>query len=345
MKKIAIIALINVIAIAAVAQQKPHYTQYVLNQYIINPAISGIENYVDVKLSARDQWVGLSGAPKTAYLTIHAPLGKKDYRTSATSYSIPGQNPRGQYYWENYTAAEPHHGIGLSVINDKTGSFNRFTSTVSYAYHIGLNPTTNLSAGFAAGISKVSIDRSKHDFDGNGDPIDPATGSAVSGELFKIRPDLSAGLYLYSRDYFIGLAAQQVIPQKLQFADDASFSTKGKLIPHIFLNAGYRFLLTDDINAIPSLMVKYINGSSKNNVQPEANLKLQYRDLFWVGGSYRYQDGYAGMIGLNVGNTFNVGYAYDFTTTNLNTVSRGTHELMIGFLLGNKYSEASPRCW
>lgn len=345
MKKIAIIALINVIAIAAVAQQKPHYTQYVLNQYIINPAISGIENYVDVKLSVRDQWVGLSGAPKTAYLTIHAPLGKKDYRTSATSYSIPGQNPRGQYYWENYTAAEPHHGIGLSVINDKTGSFNRFTSTVSYAYHIGLNPTTNLSAGFAAGISKVSIDRSKHDFDGNGDPIDPATGSAVSGELFKIRPDLSAGLYLYSRDYFIGLAAQQVIPQKLQFADDASFSTKGKLIPHIFLNAGYRFLLTDDINAIPSLMVKYINGSSKNNVQPEANLKLQYRDLFWVGGSYRYQDGYAGMIGLNVGNTFNVGYAYDFTTTNLNTVSRGTHELMIGFLLGNKYSEACPRCW
>jgi type IX secretion system PorP/SprF family membrane protein len=345
MKKLIIIVLINVFAIATLAQQKPHYTQYVLNQYIINPAISGIENYVDVKLSARDQWVGLSGAPKTAYLTVHAPLGKKDYRTSATSYSIPGQNPRGQYYWQNYTAAEPHHGIGLSVINDKTGSFNRFTSTVSYAYHIGLNPTTNLSAGFAAGISKVSIDRTKHDFDGNGDPIDPATGSAVSGELFKIRPDLSAGLYLYSRDYFIGLAAQQVIPQKLQFADDASFSTKGKLIPHIFLNAGYRFLLTDDINAIPSLMVKYINGSSKNNVQPEANLKLQYRDLFWMGGSYRYQDGYAAMIGLNVGNTFNVGYAYDFTTTNLNTVSRGTHELMIGFLLGNKYSEACPRCW
>lgn len=345
MKKIAIISLINVIALCGNAQQKPHYTQYILNQYIINPAISGIENYVDVKLSARDQWVGLSGAPKTAYLTVHAPLGKKDYRTSATSYAIPGQNPRGKYYWENYTAAEPHHGIGLSVINDKTGSFNRFTSTVSYAYHIGLNPTTNLSAGFAAGISKISIDRTKHDFDGNGDPIDPATGSAISGELFKIRPDLSAGLYLYSRDYFIGLSAQQVIPQKLQFADDASFTSTGKLIPHIFLNAGYRFLLTDDINAIPSLMVKFINGSSKNNVQPEANLKLQYRDLFWAGGSYRYEDGYAAMIGLNVGNTFNVGYAYDFTTTNLNTVSRGTHELIIGFLLGNKYSEACPRCW
>jgi type IX secretion system PorP/SprF family membrane protein len=181
-----------------------------------------------------------------------------------------------------------------------------------------------------------------HDFNGTGDPIDPATGSAISGELFKIRPDLSAGLYLYSRDYFIGLSAQQVIPQKLQFVDDAAFETTGKLIPHIFLSAGYRFLLTDDINAIPSIMVKYISASSKNDFQPEANVKLQYRDLLWVGGSFRYQDGYAAMIGLNVSNTFNIGYSYDFTTTNLNSVSRGTHELMIGFLLGNKYSGKCP---
>jgi len=327
------------------SQQKPHYTQYVLNQYIINPAISGIENYVDVKMSVRDQWVGLSGAPKTSYLTIHAPLGKKDYRTSATSYSIPGENPRGKYYWENYTAAEPHHGIGFSVINDKTGSYNRFTSTLSYAYHIGLSPTTNLSAGFAAGISKISIDRTMHQFGDDGGITDPATGSFLSGELFKIKPDLSAGLYLYSRDYFIGVAAQQVIPQNLQFVDDAAYATRGKLIPHVFFNAGYRFLLNDDINAIPSLMVKYIHGSSKNDFQPEVNVKFQYRDLLWLGGSYRYQDGYAAMLGLNVNNTFNIGYAYDYTTTNLNSVSRGTHELMIGFLLGNKYSEKCPRCW
>src|SRR6188474_1721134 len=345
MKRNLIIILAILIGCTASAQLRLYYTQYVLNQYLVNPAISGIENYTDIKLSARDQWTGLNGAPRAAYLTVHAPLGKKDYRTSATSYSIPGENPRGKYYWENYTAAEPHHGVGLSIINDKTGSYNRFTSTLSYAYHIGLSPTTNLSAGFAAGISKVSIDRTMHDFNGSGDPIDPATGSAISGELFKIKPDLSAGLYLYSRDYFIGLSAQQVIPQKLQFVDDAAFETTGKLIPHIFLNAGYRFLLTDDINAIPSIMVKYISGSSKNGFQPEANVKFQYRDVLWMGGSYRYQDGYAAMLGLNVSNTFNIGYAYDFTTTNLNTVSRGTHELMIGFLLGNKYSEKCPRCW
>src|SRR5215212_9030511 len=109
------------------AQQKPQYTQYILNNYIINPALTGIENYTDLKISARDQWVGLNGAPRTMYLTIHTALGKKDLKTSATSFEIPGENPRGNAYWENYTASEPHHGIGLSIVDDKTGLYNRFS--------------------------------------------------------------------------------------------------------------------------------------------------------------------------------------------------------------------------
>ncbi len=329
----------------ATAQQRPHYTQYILNNYILNPALSGIENYTDVKISTRDQWVGLTGAPKTTYFSIQGPVGKNDYRTTSTSFQIPGQNPRGKYYWENYTAAEPHHGIGLTIVNDRTGSFNRLTANATYAYHLGLSPTLNLSAGFSAGITNVSIDKSKHDFSGTGDPYDPATGASLSGELNKIRPDLGVGLWLYSPNYFIGLSAQQIIPQKLAFADDAAFLTKGRLIPHVFLTAGYRFLLGEDVNVIPSVMLKYVNGSSVNNFQPEMNVKAQYRDLLWLGGSYRYQDGYAGMAGINVSNSFNVGYAYDVTTSALNTVSRGTHEIMVGFILGNKYSEKCPRCW
>jgi type IX secretion system PorP/SprF family membrane protein len=344
-KKYFIVPVLLLVLYSASAQQRPHYTQYILNNYILNPALSGIENYVDVKLSARDQWVGLNGAPKTSYLSIQGPIGKKDYRTSSTSYQMPGQNPRGRNYWESYTAAEPHHGIGLTVVNDKTGSFNRFTANATYAYHLGLTPTTNLSAGFSAGITNISIDRTKHDFTGNGDPFDPATGVSLSGELNKIRPDLGFGMWLYSRNYFVGLSAQQIIPQKIAFTDDAAILTKGRLVPHVFLTAGYRFLLGEDVNAIPSVMLKYIKGSSEMDFQPEMNVKLQYRDDVWVGGSYRYENGYAAMAGINIGNTMNIGYAYDFTTTALNTVSRGTHEFIVGFLIGNKYSEKCPRCW
>lgn len=345
MKKILFFVVLVSGLLPAAAQQRPHYTQYILNNYILNPALSGIENYTDVKLSMRDQWVGLKGAPKTTYFSIQAPIGKGDYRTSSTSFQVPGQNPRGRYYWENYTAAEPHHGIGMTIVNDRTGSFNRFTANATYAYHLGLSPTTNISAGFSAGITNVTIDKSKQDFSGAGDPYDPATGNAINGELNRIRPDLGVGLWLYSKNYFIGLSAQQIIPQKLSFSDDAAIITSGRLIPHMFLTAGYRFMAGEDFNIIPSVMLKYVQGSSDNNFQAELNMKAQYRDLLWLGGSYRNGNGYAAMAGFNLSNTMNVGYAYDFTTTALNTVSRGTHEFVLGFILGNKYSEKCPRCW
>jgi type IX secretion system PorP/SprF family membrane protein len=339
-KKWLILACVFIVNVVA-AQQRSHYTQYILNNYILNPALSGIENYTDVKLSVRDQWVGLNGAPRTIYLTIQGPIGKKDYKTSATSFNIPGQNPRGESYWEGYTASEPHHGVGLTVLNDKTGNFNRFTAYATYAYHLGLNATTNLSAGFSAGVSVVGLNADGKAFFGS-NPSDPALGG-VGTEINKIKPDLGVGLWLYSADYFVGVSAQQVIPQKLQFVDDATFKTKGRLVPHIFLTGGYRFMLNEDINVIPSIMVKYITSAFKDGYQAEGNVKLQYRDLLWVGGSYRQFDGYAAMVGLNVANTFNVGYSYDVTKSDLRTYTRGTHELMIGFLIGNRYGDTCPR--
>jgi type IX secretion system PorP/SprF family membrane protein len=157
---------------------------------------------------------------------------------------------------------------------------------------------------------------------------------------FKWKPDLAAGLWLYSANYFVGLSAQQIIPQKISFSSTVSDSAN--LVPHVFATAGYRFLLSDDINALPSVMFKYVPGSP-STPQFDLNVKMQYRELLWAGASYRFNNGFAGMLGLNVNNSFNVGYAYDFTHTALNTASNGTHEVVIGFLLGNRYSDACPR--
>jgi len=341
-KKWLILASVFLVNVAA-AQQRSHYTQYILNNYILNPALSGIENYTDVKVSVRDQWVGLNGAPRTVYFTAHGPIGKKDYKTSATSFNVPGENPRGNSYWESYTASEPHHGIGITVLNDKTGNFNRFTSYATYAYHLGLNATTNLAAGFSAGITMVGLNADGKAFFGPVNPSDPSFAGTPANEINKIKPDLGVGLWLYSADYFIGLSGQQIIPQKLAFADDATLKSKGRLIPHVFLTGGYRFMINEDINVIPSVMVKYISGAFTNDYQAEGNIKFQYRDLLWLGGSYRQFDGYAAMVGLNVANTFNIGYSYDITRSDLRIYTRGTHELMIGFLIGNRYGDTCPR--
>jgi len=156
MKKLLILGSCVLIAFTARAQQKPHYTQYILNQYIVNPALTGIENYTDIKLSHRHQWTGIQDAPVTSYLTIHGPIGKKDYRTTATSFEVPGENPRGKQYWQDYTSAEPHHGVGLQVINDVTGPLSNFSAYGTYAYHIGLHRVQACQADLAL-ASAVSV--------------------------------------------------------------------------------------------------------------------------------------------------------------------------------------------
>jgi len=321
----------------AFGQQQPHYTQYIINNYIINPAISGIENYTDIKLSHRHQWVGVQDAPVTTYLTIHKPIGKKDDRTTATSVEMPDENPRGKSYWADYESAKPHHGIGLKIINDRAGPLNRFGGYLSYAYHVGISAKTSIAAGFEAGIRDISLNRSKLNF-GAANPIDPAVYN--SSEINQLKPDFGAGIWVYSANYFIGFSVQQLIPQKIYYSDDHLKLDAAINTPHFFATAGYRFFLDDDISVLPSVMLKYIQPVSP---QLDINLKMQYRDILWIGGSYRTEDSFAAMLGMNVSSAFNISYAYDYTISSLNTVSKGTHEIVLGFILGNKYGDWCPR--
>ncbi|MFZ4058851.1 MAG: type IX secretion system membrane protein PorP/SprF [Ferruginibacter sp.] len=318
------------------AQQKPHYTQYILNQYILNPALSGIENYTDIKISHRHQWVGLQDAPVTTYLSVQGPIGKKDARVSATSLNMYGDNPRGEEYWDEYSPSAPHHGVGLQMIQDQSGPFKNFTLMGTYAYHIGLNAKTNLSAGIGLGFSQFTLNTNKLFF-GIDFPVDPAI--TAGGNIGKARLDANAGLWLYSSNYFVGIAANQLVPQKLEYADNLVRLNNGKLVPHIFGTAGYRFLLTEDINLIPSVMAKFV---SPVPMQLDFNAKVQFRDFLWAGATYRGKYGFAAMAGFTTLGALSISYSYDYSTTKLNTVSKGTHEILLGYMLQKKYD--GQRC-
>ena len=320
------------------AQQRPYYTQYVLNTFIINPAVAGIENYTDVKISHRQQWTGIDGAPVTNYITIQGPLHKSsDKRENPTSFHPAGENPRGEQYWNSYTATDPHAGVGLTILNDKTGPLNRFSLTAAYAYHLPLSQTISISGGIAAGFQNINLNTNKLYF-GQGSGIDPAI--AGKGVLHVWKGDISAGLWLYSTSFFAGVAAQNIVPEGFAFADDTIKKETGRLVPHLFFTAGYRFLLNDDINFLPSIMVKYLQPGI---VSYDFNAKCQYRDFLWVGASYRYKDGYSAMLGLNISSSFNIGYAYDQTTSELKPVAGGSHEILLGFLIGNRWGDWCPR--
>lgn len=321
----------------AFAQQKPQYTQYILNNYIINPALSGIESYIDLKAANRQQWVGLQNAPKTSYLSAHMPIGKSNDWGSSTSYGMVGENPLGRSFKDDYQASDPHHGIGLIAVVDETGPLSNTTFNLTYAYHLGLAPKLNLSVGVGAGFSQISLNTAELTLE---NPNDQAI--ANSGTINRLKPDVNLGIWLYSVDFFVGASVQQLLPQTLSFSDNSSYNT-GKTVPHLFATAGYRFWLSDDITIIPSIMVKSVNPVP---LSLDLNTKISFRDKIWIGGAYRKDDSFSGLVGFNIGSLFNLGYAYDFTTSALNTVSRGSHEVILGLLLNNRYQVTCPqRLW
>ncbi|MVT09946.1 PorP/SprF family type IX secretion system membrane protein [Chitinophaga tropicalis] len=334
-----LLLLLVIISQSIRAQQQPHYTQYILNPFIINPAMAGIENYWDVKASHRIQWTGLKGAPVTTYLTVHGPLRKSDYPVaSVTGLTPPGENPRGRAYWQEYTTPPSHAGVGLTILNDKTGPLNRFSISGTYAHHIPISPRTSVSAGISVGAQTVSVDATLLEFQQPGDPV-----VASGQQLNKWRPEVNAGLLLYGADYYIGAAVQNIIPQEIAYDNGKVVGDslyRGKLVPHLFLSGGYRLWLNDDVSVLPSAMVRMVTAAP---LSFDVNSKFLYRDRMWIGGSYRINDGFAAMLGVNINASINIGYSYDYTTSSLNTVSRGTHEILIGFLLGNRFGDLCPR--
>jgi type IX secretion system PorP/SprF family membrane protein len=144
---------------------------------------------------------------------------------------------------------------------------------------------------------------------------------------------------MYTSSWYIGASVQQLIPQTLNFGTTSS-QIPGKIVPHFFFTTGVKVFLSDDVTAMPSVMVKVTNP-----VPPsfDLNMKLTFKDIFWLGAAYRRNDSYALLTGINISSVINVGYSYDITTSNLNTVSNGTHEIVIGVLLNNRYKATCPR--
>jgi len=316
------------------AQQKPQYTQYVFNNLLLNPAVTGIENYTDVKAGYRSQWTGLQGAPVTSYLTIDAPIGDKFIQGDATAFPAEGGiNPSSRLYTQNYMAAEPHHGIGFMIVSDQAGPINQTNIDLTYAYHLGLTDRLNLAVGVAAGINHISLNTAALTLE---TPFDPAI---ANGNNSQWKPDLSTGIWLYSSDYYFGASVQQLLPENLYFSTNNSYN-QSKTVPQYFVTGGVKFFLTDDITLLPSFLVKQI---SPTPLTYDINAKFSFQDKVWVGASYRHGDSFGVLAGVNISSFINIGYSYDITTSALNTVSNGTHEIVISLLLNNRYKVTCPQ--
>lgn len=329
---IKIIILLFLIVNTAAAQQLPQYSQYIFNSFLINPAVAGIENYTDLKLGYRKQWAGIDGAPETGFVSVNMPLGKNYLSDNANSFSGAGNNPMSRSYLQEYRSAEPHHGIGIYAITDKAGPTRQTNISVAYAYHIGLSSDFNLALGINAGFTKFALDNAAI----TTQYADPLLASTVNTQY---KPILGAGLWLYGPRFFAGLSGQQLNAQQISYTTSTLYSD-AKLVNHFFSTAGYKVYLDDNFAVIPSIMLKY---SSPSPLSYDLNAKIAYQDKFWLGGGYRHNDSFSAMAGFYLSSLITVSYSYDATTSALQSVSNGSHEIIIGILLNNRYHVTCPQ--
>lgn len=332
MKKAFALSLLSLAFLLTKAQENPRTTQYIFNSFLLNPAVAGIENYIDAKIGYRNQWTGIEGAPVTQYVSIHSPIGDNYVRSSINSFAQDGYNPMSRSFVNTYTAAEPHHGVGLYAISDKAGQIRNTTFSLSYAYHLGLSNDVNLSVGFSGGISSMNINVDGIIADNTTDPLFTADNNNL------LRPDLGAGIWLYGAQFFAGISGKQLIGQSAQIKNGQQIKTTFQK-PAFYGTAGYKLFIDEEIAAIPSILVSYWSNAP---VAIDANLKLAFKDKFWIGGSFRNNDSYSAIAGLNFGHLVNLSYSYDLSTSALRNVSNGSHEIVIGFLLNNKYRVTCP---
>lgn len=293
------------------AQQDPMYTQYLFNTQTMNPAYTGTWESLSFMVLARQQWAGLEGAPNTYTFSMQAPM--KNERVA----------------------------LGLNVINDKIGLERRFYLFGDYSYLIPMNQTTSLRLGLKGGFTNYSNNFSEYQVNAPGSGVfDPR----FQGEIdHKFMPNFGVGAFLYSKRYYVGFSVPKILSNDFETNyNNLSIMSEFR---HYFLMAGFVFNLGENLKFKPTMLTK-ASFSSKTGSPVQADLTANFliKERFWLGASYRTGDSFGFIAQWIIDNKLRIGYAYDYTISNLRKVVSGTHELMVSYelkFLKNNFT--SPR--
>lgn len=219
MKKIYLTAFLALIGLTeASAQQDPHYTQYMYNMNVMNPAYAGSKESLSFGLLYRKQWVDLEGAPSTATFSGHSPVGK-------------------------------NVGLGLSVISDKIGPVKENNVYADFSYTLNLGGEHKLALGLKAGATfhKVGLlsDVSPFVPDAN----DPAFAENTSRTFFNV----GTGIFYYTQKYYLALSVPNMLKSTYLDYNGRKF---GSDTQHYFVTGGYVFDLNENLKFKPFFMVK-----------------------------------------------------------------------------------------
>lgn len=292
--------------INASAQQDPQYTQYMYNMSVVNPAYAtGTQSMLDIGILYRTQWVGAVGAPKTMTLFGHMPVNNKVE-------------------------------LGFSLVTDDIGDGAKKENIFSadFAYVLQFNNNHRLSFGLKAGLTSLQTNF-------NGFKFESTSPDFAFGDIDFLKPNIGVGAYYFTDDYYVGLSAPNLLNSK-HIERRSGISDYGSENMHAFFTGGYVFTLSDSYKLKPAFMSKFVKGAP---VTLDLSANVLYNEKFEFGASYRFDDAVSALMNVKVTPAVRVGYAYDYTISNLGQFNSGTHEIFVLFNLDllSKGYDKSPR--
>jgi type IX secretion system PorP/SprF family membrane protein len=300
------IAILLGITLHVQAQQVSLNSQYLFNEYILNPGAVGSKDYTPVQLNFRKQWTNFPGAPTTQFLTAHGKVANK-------------------------------MGIGANIYNDLAGPSRRTGITFSGAYHLQLDKAYNHKLGFGLGLSLTQhfIDVNKLDTYIDNDP------TVLKGFNNQFVPDANAGIfYHYKNKGFAGISAYNMVEKTRDLFNFYS-SIYSPLVRHYYFLGGYHFEITKNFGIKPTVMVQAIEAGV---FQFDGTLLFTFNKYFWIGASYRHNADVVGLIGGQVG-PLKFGYSYDYTLSDIARYSNGSHEVFLELQIRTKKTDDSSIPW
>ena len=314
MRKLAFILFLFLIGNLTFGQQLPLFSQYLYNKFLINPAVAGSDGYTSVSLTAREQWVGYAGAPRTFSFSWQTRMLKKSFILKQTKVKRAVYRPK----------SDGKVGFGGYIFSDKNGLIQRTGFQVAYAYHMWLQKNTQLSFGLAFTGYYYKIDETQINFE---DPNEPWMNNNLRRGIFV--PDLTFGAYLLNANYSLGFSADQLTEASAKIGGPAykNFSMSRQY----YLFGSYDFSLSSNTIIQPSFLLKM-----SEQIKPQADIGATYiyNQGFWVGLAYRTSGALIANIGVKFQNMF-FGYAYDYTLQEIQSITYGTHEITVALKFGD----------
>ena len=274
----------------AMTQQSPLYSQYMLNDFVINPAVAGSKPFFPLRLNVREQWEGLgSFAPSTQSLSFHAPSG--DGRV----------------------------GLGGLIFQDNTLPTSNMGAMFTYSFHMNLPEIeSKISLGVSGMIYQYKLDQSAMEFH---NPDMNFEGGVYS----EIVPDAAFGSYLYSENYYVGFSIYQLFEST--FREALTFDYGDNIgVRHYFGMAGYTAEINKSLHLEPSILFKFTDVGP---IQLDINTRIILNRKFWTGISLRTDRSVVALMGMNAGN-FHLAYGFDYTFASIANHTAGSHEISIG---------------